>query len=80
LADGVGGDRVDDDEILYRSVVPKLWKQKNSGEFYLSRKRSPIGTADHPLTVQSFAATTRATRNSSRPTTSAASLPKKYVP
>jgi hypothetical protein len=36
LADGVGGDRVDDDEILYRSVVPNLWKQKNSGEVYLS--------------------------------------------
>lgn len=36
LADGVGGDRVDDDEILYRSVVPELWKQKGAGEFYLS--------------------------------------------
>ncbi len=36
LADGVGGDRVDDDETLYRSVVPNLWKQKDEGEFYLS--------------------------------------------
>jgi hypothetical protein len=36
LADGVGGDRVDDDETLYRSVVPELWKQRNDGEFYLS--------------------------------------------
>lgn len=36
MADGVGGDRVDDDETLYRSIVPELWKQKNDGEFYLS--------------------------------------------
>lgn len=36
MADGVGGDRVEDDETLYRSVVPNLWKQKNYGEFYLS--------------------------------------------
>lgn len=37
LADGVGaGDRVDDDEVLYRSVKRTLWKQKNDGEFYLS--------------------------------------------
>jgi hypothetical protein len=36
LADGVGGDCVDDEETLYRSIVPELWKQKNDGEFYLS--------------------------------------------
>lgn len=36
MANGVDGDRVDDDETLYRSVVPELWKQKNGGEFYLS--------------------------------------------
>jgi hypothetical protein len=37
LADGVdAGDRVDDDEALYRSVERTLWKQKNNGEFYLS--------------------------------------------
>lgn len=37
MADGVGaGDRVDDDEVLYRSVKRTLWKQKNDGEFYLS--------------------------------------------
>ena len=39
MADGVGegaGDHVRDDETLYRSVVPSLWKQKSDGEFYLS--------------------------------------------
>lgn len=36
LADGVGGDHVDDNETRYRSVVPELWKQKDDGEFYLS--------------------------------------------
>lgn len=39
MADGVGGgtdDYVDDDEVLYRSVKPVLWKQKDNGEFYLS--------------------------------------------
>jgi hypothetical protein len=50
LADGIsedGGDRVGDDETLYRSVAPALWKQKNGGEFYLSsqafadRRRRP---------------------------------------
>jgi hypothetical protein len=39
LADGVAegaSDHVYDDETLYRSVVPSLWKQKSDGEFYLS--------------------------------------------
>ncbi len=39
MADGVGGgagDRVDEDEALYRSVRPILWKQKGDGQFYLS--------------------------------------------
>ena len=37
LADGVGAsDHVHDDETLYRSVAPSLWKQKSEGEFYLS--------------------------------------------
>lgn len=39
MADGVGGsagDRVEDDEVLFRSVERLLWKQKNDGEYYLS--------------------------------------------
>ena len=39
LANGVAegaSDHVHDDETLYRSVVPSLWKQKSDGEFYLS--------------------------------------------
>lgn len=37
MANGVGaGDRVDDAEVLYRSVERTLWKKKNDGEFYLS--------------------------------------------
>ncbi len=39
LADRVGGDagdHVEDDEALYRSVNPVLWKQRDDGGFYLS--------------------------------------------
>ena len=51
LADGVGaGDRVEDDEALYRSVRRVLWKQKKDGEFYLSSQafadRNPRPSVD----------------------------------
>lgn len=39
LADGVAegaSDHVHNEETLYRSIVPNLWKQKSDGEFYLS--------------------------------------------
>ncbi len=39
MVDGVGSgvpDDVEDDEVLYRSVKPVHWKQRNDGEFYLS--------------------------------------------